>query len=140
MNPGAFPEVIVDIVVSSNEDDDATYLPEPDALGDRDVLVVDDAGGVGTTSAEATIPDPIRVGAPGTIMPSIDDRVTTVPPSGARRQKRMCLAMKWSDPVPLVDQVMYQVELLPYHVPRNPVDLVPSEIISGCMFDSFHRV
>jgi hypothetical protein len=32
---------------------------------------------------------------------------------------------------------MTQVELSPYHGPRNPLDLVTIEIIFGCIFEVF---
>jgi hypothetical protein len=75
----------VDVVLSSDDDDDDACLPEHDASGDRDVLTVDDAGGVGTTSAEAAIPGPIGAGAPSTIRPPAADRVAVVPPSGVHQ-------------------------------------------------------
>jgi hypothetical protein len=92
--------------LSSDDDDDDAHLPEHDALADQDVLAADDARGTGTTSAEATVPGLARAGLPGTIRPLAADQVPTIPPSGVRSQKRMCLTMKRSDPSPRANQVM----------------------------------
>jgi hypothetical protein len=99
----------VDVVLSSDDDDDAARPPGHEDPTDRKVSVADDAEGTGITSAEALIPDLIRAGASGNTRPPFADRVPTIPPSGMRGRKRLCLAMKRSNPILHVEQVMSQV-------------------------------
>jgi hypothetical protein len=133
-NPGAFPKVVVDVILSSNGD--AAHPLDPDALVDQKVSTVDDVGDKGTTLAKALVPSPIGVDAPSNPRPSIIDRVPTVPPSDRRSQKRLCITAKQSNLVPCANQVMTQVELPPYHRPYNPLDLIAVEIIFGCIFEA----
>jgi hypothetical protein len=69
VNPGGpFPYVIVDVVLSS-DDDEVAHPPEPDALVDRKVSAGDDVRDVGITSAEALVPGQIGTSAPGNPSP-----------------------------------------------------------------------
>jgi hypothetical protein len=85
------------VVLSSDDDDGTTRSPEHDAPIEWKVLVVDDAKGTGTTSAEALIPGLIGAGACGTPSPPAADRIPIIPPSGAHGQKCLRLAAKRSD-------------------------------------------
>jgi hypothetical protein len=58
------------------------------------VSAADDAEGVGTTSAEALVHDPIGAGVPSNRRPPAADQVPIVPPSGVHDQKCLCLAAK----------------------------------------------
>jgi hypothetical protein len=140
MNPGAFPEVIADVVLSSDDDNDVAHQTEHDAPADQDVPTTDDAGGMGTTLVDDATDDPVGAGAPGTIRPPAADWVLVVPPSSEHSKKCLRLAIKWSDPTPHTNQVMSQVELPPYRGPHSPLDLVALEIVFAHMFWAFHRV
>jgi hypothetical protein len=128
----------VDVVLSSDDDDNATHMPEHDVLIERKVYVVDDVEGMGPTSAEALILGPIGAGMPGNSRPPAADRGPTVPPWGTCGCKRLRHAVKRSNLVHRADQVMSQVKLPPYCGPHNPLDLVAFEIVFGHMFEVFH--
>jgi hypothetical protein len=74
MNKGVFPEVIANVVLSSDDDDvERACLPGQNALADHDVSVTDDARGAETTSVEAIVPGPFEAGASGSFrLPAID--------------------------------------------------------------------
>jgi hypothetical protein len=123
----------VNVVLSSG--DEATHSPVH-----LKVLAVDDAGNMGAILAEALIPGPIEASAPGNHRSRTADQVPIVPPTGGCDRKCLHIAARWSDLVPLVDQVMTQVELPPYRGPHNPLDLIAIEIIFGRMFEAFQRI
>jgi hypothetical protein len=111
--------------------------PAPYAPADLKALAVNDAETMVATLAEAPALGPIGANAPGDPRTSVTDRVLVVPPASGRGQKRIYHAMKRSNPVPLVDKVMTQVELPPYCGPRSPLDLVVINIVFGCIFEAF---
>jgi hypothetical protein len=136
MNPGAYPEACVDVNLSS--DDDAEPEPKPDASTVLKGSADDDDGYDGVTSAKPIAPGPISSTVPEQSDPSITDRVPAIALStGKRGCKRPPSVTKRSKPITLVDQVMSQVELPPYHGPRCPLDLVAIEIIFGRIFEAF---
>jgi hypothetical protein len=98
-------------------------------LVDRKASAADDAGDVGTTSVEALIRGLIEAGAPSNPRPPTTDRVPTIPPASGHGRKRIHTAVKWTNSIPRVDQVMSQVKLLPYRGPHSPLDLVVVEIV-----------
>jgi hypothetical protein len=112
VNPGAFPEVVADVTLSTDVYDKACRLPEPDATVDWKISAVNDTGDVGITSVEALIHGPIGAGMLSSSRPPVTGQVPTVPPSGTRSRKCLHCAMKRSNLVPRIDQVMFQVELL----------------------------
>jgi hypothetical protein len=69
--------------------------------------------------------------------PSTADWVLVVPPSGKRGRKCPPPATKQSKPVPLVVQVMTQVELPPHRGPHSLMDSIAIEIIFGRIFEAF---
>jgi hypothetical protein len=97
----------------SSDDDEVAYPPEPDASVDQKVSVTDDVGDVGTTSAEALVPGPIRIDAPSDPKPHVANWAPTVAPSDGRGQKCLRLATRRSNLVHHANQVMTQVELPP---------------------------
>jgi hypothetical protein len=97
-----------------------------------------DADGGGATSVEHVAPNPIDSNFLGQTHPSIVDRVkATAPSADGQKRKRPSPALKRKQPKPPADQVMTQIELPPYHVPLNPLDLVAIEIIFGRLFEAF---
>jgi hypothetical protein len=119
----AFPKVIADVVLS-NDDDESAHLMGQNALIDLAVSTIDDARDAGKAPIEANITGPIKARASGTTRPTAAIWATTALASGARGRKYLCIAAKQSDSGCSVDQVMTQVELPPYHGPRNPLDMV----------------
>jgi hypothetical protein len=111
INPGAYPEVIVDVVPYSG--DEVAHSAALNASVDLKVPVAYDTVNVGAISAEALAPGPIGVDATDNLRPPVTDQAPTIPPSSERGQKHLCLAAKRSDLVPRADQVMIQVELPP---------------------------
>jgi hypothetical protein len=111
INPGAYPEVIVDVVPYSG--DEVAHSAALNVSVDLKVPVAYDTVNVGAISAEALAPGPIGADATDNLRPPITDQAPTIPPSSERGQKHLCLAAKRSDLVPRVDQVMIQVELPP---------------------------
>jgi hypothetical protein len=105
VNQRAFPGVIADVVLSS-DDDDTVHPPEPDAPIDRKASAADDTGDVGTTSAKAIILGLIGTGAPGNPSPAVTNPIPMVPPARGHGCKRRPIAVKWSNLVPRVNQVM----------------------------------
>jgi hypothetical protein len=128
VNPGGFPDFIMNVVLS-NDDDDATHQSEHDAPVDRKISAANGAGDVGTTSAEAIILGQIGASALDTPRYPVIDPVSMVPPTRGRQCKRPPIATKRSNLVPCADQVMFQVELPPFCGPHSPLDLVAVEIV-----------
>jgi hypothetical protein len=58
--------------------------------------------------------------------------------SGHRRKHPLPVP-KWKQSSSLADQVMTHIELLPYHEPQSPLDLVAIEIIFGRLFEAFRH-
>jgi hypothetical protein len=139
VNPGAYPKARVDVTLSS--DDNIVHLPEPDAPVDEKVSADDDAGNNGATIAEPTAPGLISSIVLKQSKPSVADRVLNiVPPSGRHGRKHPPPAIKWSNLVPLADQVMTQVELPPFRGPHSPLDLVAIEFIFRHIFEAFQQI
>jgi hypothetical protein len=124
-------------VLLSSDDDDAAHPPEPNAPATLKASPVDDAKVVGTASAETPIPGLIGDDVPK--LPATD-QVTTVPSAKGHGQKRPPIAARRPKPAPLVDQVMFQVEIPPFHGFRNPLELVAIEIVYGHIFEAFRRL
>jgi hypothetical protein len=80
MNLGAYPEVRLDINLSS--DDEIVHPPVSDAPADQKVQAGDDVGGVGASSVELNAPNSIRSGMLEKSKPFITDRALIVPPCG----------------------------------------------------------
>jgi hypothetical protein len=139
VNPGAFPEVIADVVLSSDDGDKAARLLEHDAPVDRKMSTIHDARDVWITSTEALIPSSIGAGALGSSRPLTAGQVPTVPPSGMRGRKHLHHATKKSDLVPRSNQVMFQVKLPPSRGPHSPLDLLASEIVLDACLRCFTR-
>jgi hypothetical protein len=79
----------------------------------------------------------IELDVPGTPKPSVADRASVKPPAGRSGRKCPRAIIKQPNPVPQADQVITQIELLPYRGCRSPLDLVAVEIIFGCIFEAF---
>jgi hypothetical protein len=101
---GAFPVIVVDIVLSDDEDDtDPARLPWwTDPIGRAGpstglVLAADDAGDTGKTSAKANNPALIVVGAPGPNKPPATDQASTELALGPLRRKCLRIAAKQSN-------------------------------------------
>jgi hypothetical protein len=121
-------------------DDEIVHPPEPDAPADRKVQAGDDVGDVGASSVESNALGPIGSGVPEKSKPFAVDWVLVVPPSGRCDRKHPPPATKWSNPIPLVDQVMTQVELPSYRGPHSPLDLVSNEFIFGRIIKAFQQI
>jgi hypothetical protein len=105
MIQGAFSEITTDVILSS-DDDDAAHPLDPDASAMPKGSADNDAGVVGTTSAETLIPGLIRVDTPKVPRPSAADQIPIVPPVRGRSWKRPSIVAKRSKPTPQVDQVI----------------------------------
>jgi hypothetical protein len=82
--------------------------------------------------------NPISSVTPEQIDPSATVRVDkAILPAGGCGRKHPPPATRWNRPLLQTDQVMSQIELLPYRRPHNPLDLVALEIIFGCIFEVF---
>jgi hypothetical protein len=117
------------------------HLSEPNAPVDQKVSAGDDAENNGATSVEPTAPGLISSLVLKQSKPFAADRVLAiVPPFGRHGRKSPPTAIKWSNPVPLANQVMTHVELPPYRRPRSPLDLVAIEFIFRHIFEEFQQI
>jgi hypothetical protein len=110
-----YPKALIDVEVSSGEDD----VSRPTASANKlKKSAVDDAKDGGVSSAEPIAPNPISSGTPGQSDPSIAAWVVApVLPSGKHGQKCPLPATRRNKPL---DQVMTQIKLPPYHGPIVP--------------------
>jgi hypothetical protein len=93
------------------------------------------------SSAESIAPNPISSSVSNQSNHSITCGVSTnVPPCGGRGCNRPPPATRWNKPILLVDQVMTQIALPPYHGTHSPLDLVAIEIFFGCIFEAFRHI
>jgi hypothetical protein len=98
-----YPNRQIDVELS---DDDNNVLKEP---------ADDDADGRGATSAEHVAPNPIDSNLLGQAHPSVVDRVeATAPSTYGQKRKYPPPALKHKQSKLSADQVMTQIELLPY--------------------------
>jgi hypothetical protein len=124
--------------VSSSEEDVTKTNTSADK---RKVPAGYDAEDGGASFAESIAPNRIRSNAPEQADPSVVDRAAPVVPlTGGRGHKCPPPAIRRNQPLPSADQVMTQVELPPYHRPRNPLDVIIVEIIFGCLFEAFQHI
>jgi hypothetical protein len=121
---GAYHEANVDVELSS--DDDNVPTPKPNVTADQKVQAGDGTRDGGASSVEPT--------AHILIIPII------ALSAGRRGRKCPPLATRRNRPIPQIDQVMTQVELLPYCGPRSALDLVAIEIIFGRIFEAFRQI
>jgi hypothetical protein len=137
VNSGVLTHPSHEVEVSSGEDD----APKADTLAAKQkVPDGGDAEGEGVSSAKPIAPSPISSNVSEQAEPSIADRVAIVAPSiNGQKQKRPPPIPNRKQSKSLVDQVMTQIELPPYRRPRSPLDLVPIEIIFGCLFEAFQH-
>jgi hypothetical protein len=129
---GLSPKAQIDVEASSAEDD----VPRPTTSADKlNKLAGDDAEDRGLYLAKPIATNPIGSDAPGPSNPSITARfVTPILPLGKHGQKHPPPAARHNM---LLDQVMTQIELPPYHGPCSPLDVVTIEIIFGSIFEVF---
>jgi hypothetical protein len=112
---GLYPEVCIDMEVSSDEDD----VLKPDAsVGKQKKSAGDDAKDEVVSSAEPIAPNLISSGAPGQSNPSAAGRVAaSIFPIGKHGCKRPPPSPRHNRPL---DQVMTQIEIPPYRDPYSP--------------------
>jgi hypothetical protein len=77
-------------------------------------------------------------GVHGTTMPPTTDWAKAAPNLGAQACKHPCIAARCSVYNCHAIEVITHIELPPYHWPHSPLDLVPSEIVFGHIFEAFH--
>jgi hypothetical protein len=51
-----------------------------------------------------------------------------------------CIVVKRPNSGRRASEVITLIELPPYRGPHSPIDLVPSEIMFGCLFDAFYQM
>jgi hypothetical protein len=87
---------------------------------------------------ELIAPGPISSNTSVQTDPSAANWATLGAPfAGGHKRKCLPTIPKHKQTKTLVDQVMTQIELPPYHGPWSPLDLVAIEIISGRLFEAF---
>jgi hypothetical protein len=110
--PGLYPNRHTDVEVSSGDDD----ASKTDTLAiELRAPASDEAEGEGKSLAESMAPGPIKYNTSAQADPSIADRViSSTPSAGGQKRKRPPPIPKHKPSKSLADQVMTQIELLPY--------------------------